>query len=121
MTVLTVFDPALVPHGDIADFLHWYDLTTEWVEDRDYTSTDGTSAPLLPWLSQLSTEFPPRIDGASGTTRYIIGSSCVHARFADAISAAAEERSRDLARANGLGLYVAGSGEVTLPSGELLT
>lgn len=120
MTVLTVFDPALVPHGDIADFLHWYDLTTEWFEDRDYDSTAGTAQSLLPWLSVVSEEFPPLIDGASGTTRYIIGSTCIYARFADAVSKAAETRSRELARAHGLGLYVAGSGEVSLPDGSLL-
>lgn len=120
MTVLTVFDPALVPHDDIADFLHWYDLTTEWVEDRDYASTTGTAETLLPWFETMSAEFPPRVAGATGTTRYIIGSTCVYARFADDVSAAAETLARRLAHDHGLGLYVAGSGEVSLPDGRLL-
>jgi hypothetical protein len=121
MTVLTVFDPAHVPTGDIADFLHWYDLATEWVEDRDYDSTDGTSAPLVPWLETMAAEFQPVVDGATGTTRYIIGSTCVYARFAERYAADAEARARQLAGDHGLGVYVAGSGEVTLADGSVLS
>ncbi len=118
--VLTVFDPAEVPHGDIAEFLHWYDLTTEWVEDRDFDSTEGTSPALVQWLEPMRTQFPPVIDGADGTTRYIIGSTCVYARFADAVAEAAEAQSRSLARQLGLGVYVAGSGHFTLADGTIV-
>lgn len=118
--VLTVFDPAEVPHGDIADFLHWYDLTTEWVEDRDFDSTEGTGSALVDWLETMRAEFPPVLDGAHGTTRYIIGSTCVYARFADQIAESAAEQARILARRLGLGVYVAGSGYFTLADGTVV-
>lgn len=120
-SVLTVFDPQVVPHEDIADFLHWYDLTTEWVEDRDYHSTRGTARPLVDWLEVMRAEFPPKVDGATGTTRYIIGSTCVYARFAEDVAQAAFKVAHDQAREHGLGVYVAGSGEVTLADGTSLS
>lgn len=118
--VLTVFDPADVPHGDIADFLHWYDLTTEWVEDRDFDSTEGTTAPLVQWLETMRAQYPPVVAGATGTTRYIVGSTCVYARFADEIAEEADARARELAKEHGLGLYVAGSGHFTLADGTVV-
>lgn len=119
MINLTVFDPARVPTDDIAEFLHWFDLTTEWGEERDYTSTTGTFHVLVPWYDTMVAEFPPVTDGLKGTTRYIIGSTCICARFGDAVAEAAETRARELA-AGKLGLYVSGSGEVTLADGSLL-
>lgn len=121
MNVVTVFDPAAVPTGTIGDFLHWYDLTTEWAEDRDYDSTDGTAAVLVSWLEEVRAAYPPKIDGPEETTRYIIGSTCVYARFAESIAPAAVARAHELARAHGLGAYVSGSGEVTLADGSTLT
>ncbi|AKK11994.1 hypothetical protein [Corynebacterium uterequi] len=120
MSVLTVIDPAAVPTGSIAEFLHWHDLTTEWAEDRDYGSTEGTSEPLVTWLERMSTRFPPVVEGATGTTRYIIGSTCVYARFADGVAEAADARAAELAEALGLGLYRAASGRVLLPGGVVL-
>ena len=83
MKVLTVYDPAQVPHETIADFLYWYDLTMEFVEDRDYDSTEGTAEVLLPWLAEMREKFPPKVDGADNTTRYIIGSTYIYARLGD--------------------------------------
>lgn len=121
MSVVTVFDPATVPTDTIGDFLHWYDLTTEWLEDRDYDSTAGTADVLLPWLEVMRTAYPPKVDGPEETTRYIIGSTCIYARFADSIAAEATARAHELARECGLGAYVSGSGEVTLVDGSILT
>lgn len=120
MNVVTVFDPAAVPTDTIGDFLHWYDLTTEWAEDRDFDSTVGTAPALLPWLETMRAAFPAKVDGPEETTRYIIGSTCVYARFADSIAAAANARAHELARELGLGAYVSGSGEVTLADGSVL-
>lgn len=121
MRVLTAFDPALVPHGDIQDFLYWYDMTTEWVEDRDYDSIEGTSKPLAQWYQDLSAEFAPVVDGATGTTRYIIGSDCVYARFADHYADEAFERARAVASRLGLGTYEAGSGQFQLADGTIVS
>ena len=119
MNVLTVFDPATVPTGAINDFLYWYDMTTEWAEDRDYDSTAGTAPAVAQWWEQMSAQFPPLVDGAENTTRYIIGSDCVYARFG-LNAPEAMERGHALAQELGLGAYVSGSGYVTLPGGQRL-
>ncbi|WP_146183459.1 hypothetical protein [Corynebacterium yudongzhengii] len=121
MSVVTVFDPQSVPTGSISEFLHWYDLTTEWAEDRDYDSTAGTAEVLLPWYEAMRAQFPPHTDGAEETTRYIIGSSCIYARFAESSADAALSAAAERARAHGLGVYVSGSGEVVLADGSVLT
>lgn len=117
--MLLVFDPATVPTEAINDFLYWYDMTTEWVEDRDYESTKGTEAKVAQWWEQMSTAYPPMVDGAENTTRYIIGTDCVYARFGRN-APEAMNRGHELAQELGLGAYVSGSGYVTLPNGQRL-
>ena len=120
MKVLTVYDPDQVPHETIADFLYWYDLTMEFVEDRDYDSTDGTAEVLLPWLAEMREAFPPKVDGADNTTRYIIGSTYIYARLGDDVADEAITRGQARARELGLGSYVAGSGQTVLPDGTVV-
>lgn len=119
MNVLVVFDPATVPTRAINDFLYWYDMTTEWAQDRDYDSTAGTVGHVAQWWEQMSAQFPPLVDGADNTTRYIIGDDFVYARFGrnhkEAIAAG-----KVLASDLGLGAYVTGSGYATLPGGTRL-
>ena len=118
--MLTVYDPAQVPHETIADFLYWYDLTMEFVEDRDYDSTEGTAEVLLPWLAEMREKFPPKVDGADNTTRYIIGSTYIYARLGDDLAGEALAQGQARARELGLGSYVAGSGQTVLPDGTAI-
>ncbi|HZK31410.1 MAG TPA: hypothetical protein VFC72_00670 [Corynebacterium sp.] len=120
MKVLTVYDPAQVPHETIADFLHWYDLTMEFVEDRDYDSTTGTAEVLLPWLAAAREKYPPKVDGADNTTRYIIGSTYIYARFGEDVAEQAFVSGQARAHELGLGTYIAGSGETRLPDGTVV-
>lgn len=120
MKVLSVFDPAQVPTETIADFLHWYDLATEFYDDRDYESTEGTAAPVVKWWEVMHAKYPPKMDGPEGTTRYIIGSAFVYFRVAEDDAAQALIDAREQAGVQGLGLYIASSGDVELPGGVTL-
>ncbi|GAB3947337.1 hypothetical protein [Corynebacterium tapiri] len=119
MSTLVVFSDA--PTDTIADFLHWLDLTTEWVEDRDYSSTEGTDPALAAWFEEMSARFPSRVDGPSNTTRYIIASTCIYARFAEREWESACALARALATEHNLGFYESGSGEVHLADGRCVS
>ncbi|SER93126.1 hypothetical protein [Corynebacterium cystitidis] len=106
------FDLDQVPHGDIQDFLHWFDLAAEFDDDS------GTTTPeLTRWYEALRAQYQPT-PGWDGT-KYFVARDFVWARISDA---AAEDTARQLARELGVGFYITGDStiKVELPDGTVI-
>lgn len=106
------FDLDQVPHSDIQDFLHWFDLAAEFDDDS------GATTPMLTrWYETLLARYQPT-PGWDGT-KYFVASDFVWARIN---APDAEETARQLARELGVGFYITGASiiEVELPDGTVI-
>jgi len=122
---LMAFDKSLAPSSFDA-FLDWSAQQTSWSEERDYNSTDGTSAPLVAWFTEIRATFPPlngpyapdddvafaTRDSEAHLTDYSIGSAIIYAAFAYSVAAEAEKLAPKLAEKHGVGFYNPQTGEI---------
>ncbi|WIM67478.1 hypothetical protein QP027_10285 [Corynebacterium breve] len=106
------FDLDQVPHGDIQDFLHWFDQAAEFDDDSNATIPE-----LTRWYDALHSKYQPTA-GWDGTS-YFVARDFVWARInVDG----AEENARQLARDLGVGFYITGDMQiqVELPDGRIV-
>ena len=113
---LMVFEKANAPMI-YEDFLNWANEQTNWAEDRDFDSLEGTAPRLSAWFKAMSKTFPPMngpyclSDAAASAvdenrfTDYSIGSSVIYAAFAWSEAEAADELASKLAREHNVGFF----------------
>lgn len=120
---LAVFDPVAAPLEKRA-FLGWYDLITEWSEDRDYSDIQGLAPVLTAWFQDMIKEFPPmngpHASAASDASRisdYSIDESLIYVAFAWSVAEPAYEAMYRLAAKHGVGFFDVSSndGKVWMP------
>lgn len=122
---LMVFEQTKAPTV-YEEFLNWMSQQTEWSEDRDYHSIEGTSEQLVSWLMDMKKTFPP-LNGAFrpsneeiGTdqnmenhlTDYTIGTDLVYASFGYSVAEEADRLVPEYAKKHGVGFYNPQTGEV---------
>lgn len=109
------FDLAQVPHQDIQDFLHWFDLAAEFDDD-----TNATTPELTRWYEALLARYAPT-PGWDGT-KYFVARDFVWARINADNEAEAEPFARQLAAELGVGFYITGDTtiRVELPDGRVV-
>jgi hypothetical protein len=122
---LMLFDKAKAPNF-FEDFLAWYAVQTEWSEDRDYNSTDGTSPQLAAWFMAMKETFPPMngpyspsdatafatAEAGTHLTDYSIGSSVIYGDFAWSVAEEAAQAAEKLAKEHGVGLFNPQTGDI---------
>ena len=122
---LMLFDESKAPKF-YGDFLEWMSEKTQWKEDRDYNSTNGTSPQLVSWFMETKEMFPPLngeyslSDGEAFAnaeienhlTDYSIGSDMIYAAVGWSVAEEADRLMSQLAGKHGLGLYNPQTGEM---------
>lgn len=122
---LMVFEKSKVP-GTYDDFLKWTTGQTEWAEERDYNSTEGTADKLRDWFMAIKEMFPPlngeyslpddvafaNVEIENHLTDYSIGSEIIYASFGWSVAEEAKETVRQLAEKYDVGVFDFQSGEV---------
>lgn len=56
---ILICDPTTVPTTNPTDFLNWYDNATQYNEDRDYNTTEGTTHTLTAFFDDIRKHYPP--------------------------------------------------------------
>ena len=113
---LMVFEKTNAPKF-FEDFLSWSTEQTQWTEDRDYDSVEGTSPQLEAWFMEMKATFPP-LNGPyclsdeaitaeieNRLTDYSIGSSVIYAAFSWSAATEAGELAEKLARKHSVGFF----------------
>lgn len=123
---LMVFEKSKAPR-DRKEFTDWYYNQTEWSEDRDYNSIEGTSDKLKSWFMEMIETFPPMNgefsddsnfddpDRESCITDYCIGSAVIYTAFAWSVCEEAYNKMRELAEKHDVGFF-----NVSADEGEIL-
>jgi hypothetical protein len=122
---LMAFEKAKAPRF-YEDFLNWTAEQTEWTEERDYNSVDGTASPLVSWFMEMIKTFPPlngpyrlsdedafaSIEAENHLTDYSIGSSIIYAAFGWSVAEEACELAATIAAKHGVGFFNPQTAEV---------
>lgn len=122
---LMVFEKSKAPKS-YEDFLNWTSHQTEWSEERDYSSIDGTALKLTAWFIEMIKTFPAlngkyslpdeeafvNEDIEKHLTDYSIGSEIIYAAFGWSMVDEANKTALELAKKHDIGLYNPQSGEV---------
>lgn len=123
---LMAFEKSKAPR-DRKEFTDWYYNQTEWSEDRDYNSIEGTSDKLKSWFMEMIETFPPMNgefsdessfddpDKKSCVTDYCIGSAVIYTAFAWSVCEEAYNKMRELAEKHDVGFF-----NVSAEDGEIL-
>lgn len=122
---LMVFEKTKAPNF-FEDFLNWASEQTEWKEERDYDSIEGTSPRLAAWFMEMKDTFSPlngpyspsdeeisesrEVEGR--LTDYSIGSDIVYAAFGWSAADEACELAVKLAEKHGVGFFNPQTAEV---------
>lgn len=122
---LMVFEKTRAPRF-YEDFLNWTSEQTDWKEERDYNSINGTSSQLTAWFMEIKKKFPP-LNGPymlsdeeafaskkieSHLTDYSIGSNIIYAAFGWSVADEACEATKKLAAKHGVGFFNPQTAEV---------
>ena|GEM_PF-200221 len=115
---LMVFERGQAPETFEA-FLDWYEVQTQWTEERDYDSLSGTSPQLSAWFMEMKETFPP-LNGTyslsdeeafaneeieNRLTDYSIGGDMIFAAFGWSAAEEACELALALAKKHSVGFY----------------
>ncbi len=123
---LMVFEKSKAPHKR-EKFMEWYFEQTEWNENRDYNSIEGTADKLKSWFMEMIETFPPMNgefsdesnfddpDKESYVTDYCIGNDVIYTAFAWSVCEEAYSKMRELAQKHDVGFF-----DVSADNGELL-
>ena len=128
-----VFDPLDAPR-DRAEFIGWYNRTTEWSEGHSYDDADMTTTALRAWYEDIRRMFP-NMNGPGAPphdelekfghrlTDYSIGKHAIYAAFAWSVAEDAYQTVRETAVARKVGFFDVsgddGHGEIYFPGDQL--
>jgi hypothetical protein len=108
------------------DFLEWFSAQTEWTEERDYDSLDGTTEPLAAWFMEMKETFPPMNgpyylgddksfadeETEQCLTDYAIASGLIYGSFAWSVAEEAAETAAKLAAKHQVALFNPQTGDL---------
>ena len=110
----------------------WYEETTEWNDDRDYSTTEGSTDAIAAFYNAITKHFPDlnaaddlddedEIDDDTAAD-YTIGDDFLYISFAYAVAEDAAQRCLELAKANNLAFIdISGTTTIHFPDGSTLT
>lgn len=129
---IMIIEPTTVPTSTHAAFMTWYEETTEWNDDRDYSTTDGSTDAIAAFYNAITEHFPDlnaaddlddedEIDDDTAAD-YTIGDDFLYIGFGYAVAEDAAQRCLELAKANNLAFIdISGTTTIHFPDGSTLT
>lgn len=129
---IMIIEPTTVPTSTHAAFMTWYEETTEWSDDRDYSTTDGSTDAIAAFYNAITEHFTDlnaaddfddedEIDDDIAAD-YTIGDDFLYIAFAYAVAEDAAQRCLELAKANNLAFIdISGTTTIHFPDGSILT
>lgn len=132
---IMIIDPTTVPTTH-SEFMAWYEETTEWNSERDYSTTDGSTDAIAAFYNAI-TQYFPVLNAAEdlddddeddedefdddAAADYTIGDDFIYIGFGYEVAEDAAQRCRDLAKTNNLALVdVSGTSTIYMPNGETI-
>lgn len=134
-----IIDPTTVPTTTHAEFMTWYEETTEWNSERDYTTTDGSTDAIAEFYNAITQHFPDLnaaddLDEADqddeddedefdddAAADYTIGNDFIYISIDSEYAENAAQRCLNLAHANNLALVdVSATSTISMPNGETI-
>ena len=128
---IMIIEPTTVPTSTHAAFMSWYEETTEWSDDRDYSTTDGSTDAIAAFYNAITEHFPDlnaaddlddedEIDDDTAAD-YTIGDDFLYIAFAYAVAEDVAQRCLELAKANNLAFIdISGTTTIHFPDGSTL-
>lgn len=128
---IMIIEPTTVPTSTHAAFMSWYEETTEWSDDRDYSTTDGSTDSIAAFYNAITEHFPDlnaaddlddedEIDDDTAAD-YTIGDDFLYISFGYAVAEDAAQRCLELAKANNLAFIdISGTTTIHFPDGSTL-
>lgn len=128
---IMIIEPTTVPTSTHAAFMTWYEETTEWNDDRDYSTTDGSTDSIAAFYNAITEHFPDlnaaddlddedEIDDDTAAD-YTIGDDFLYISFGNAVAEDAAQRCLELAKANNLAFIdISGTTTIYFPDGSTL-
>ncbi|OFK61589.1 MULTISPECIES: hypothetical protein [unclassified Corynebacterium] len=126
---IMIIEPTTVPTSTHAAFMSWYEETTEWSDDRDYSTTDGSTDSIAAFYNAITEHFPDLNaaddlddeDDDDTTADYTIGDDFLYIGFDYAVAEDAAQRCLELAKANNLAFIdISGTTTIHFPDGSTL-
>lgn len=132
---IMIIEPTTVPTSTHAAFMSWYEETTEWSDDRDYSTTDGSTDSIAAFYNAITEHFPDlnaaddlddeddedEIDEDTAAD-YTIGDDFLYISLDYAVAEDAAQRCLELAKANNLAFIdISGTTTIRFPDGSILT
>lgn len=126
---IMIIEPTTVPTSTHAAFMSWYEETTEWSDDRDYSSTDGSTDTITAFYNAITEHFPDLNaaddlddeDDDDTAADYTIGDDFLYIGFDYAVAEDAAQRCLELAKANNLAFIdISGTTTIHFPDGSTL-
>lgn len=128
---IMIIEPTTVPTSTHAAFMTWYEETTEWSDDRDYSTTDGSTDAIAAFYNAITEHFTDlnaaddfddedEIDDDIAAD-YTIGDDFLYIAFAYAVAEDAAQRCLELAKAKNLAFIdISGTTTIHFPDGSTL-
>lgn len=128
---IMIIEPTTVPTSTHAAFMSWYEETTEWSDDQDYSTTDGSTDAIAAFYNAITEHFPDlnaaddlddedEIDDDTAAD-YTIGDDFLYIAFAYAVAEDAAQRCLELAKANNLAFIdISATTTIHFPDGSTL-
>lgn len=126
---IMIIEPTTVPTSTHAAFMSWYEETTEWSDDRDYSTTDGSTDSIAAFYNAITEQFPDLNaaddlddeDDDDTAADYTIGDDFLYIGFDYAFAEDAAQRCLELANANNLAFIdISGTTTIHFPDGSTL-
>ena len=127
---IMIIEPTTVPTSTHAAFMSWYKKTTEWSDDRDYSTTDGSTDSIAAFYNAITEHFPDLNaaddlddeDDDDTAADYTIGDDFLYIGFDYTVAEDAAQRCLELAKANNLAFIdISGTTTIHFPDGSTLT
>lgn len=126
---IMIIEPTTVPTSTHAAFMSWYEETTEWSDDRDYSTTDGSTDSIAAFYNAITEHFPDLNaaddlddeDDDDTAADYTIGDDFLYIGFDYTVAEDAAQRCLELAKANNLAFIdISGTTTIHFPDGSTL-
>ena len=126
---IMIIEPTTVPTSTHAAFMTWYEETTKWSHDRDYSTTDGSTDSIAAFYNAITEHFPDLNaandlddeDDDDAAADYTIGDDFLYIGFDYTVAEDAAQRCLELAKANNLAFIdISGTTTIHFPDGSTL-
>lgn len=126
---IMIIEPTTVPTSTHAAFMSWYEETTEWSDDRNFSTTDGSTDSIAAFYNAITEHFPDLNaaddlddeDDEDTAADYTIGDDFLYISFDYAVAEDAAQRCLELAKANNLAFIdISGTTTIYFPDGSTL-